>query len=1467
MTAPRLRSFHRHVVPAIAVVVAAAWSVGPVRAQTSDDPAAECDALAGHPHDPQAGGPGVAFGEVGAAAVEACTQASRRFPDEPRFVYQQGRALLAVGRTADAVAVLRRASEAGYGQAALTLAIVIADGDVASAASGDAGRLQDRAVSLWRDVAAAGNARAALAAGRVLFSRADAESHREAIKLFRQAAAADLPLAFAALGQAYQSGRGVDRSLREAANAYRRALELGFAGARLPFGLVLRDGGAFDEAAEVLADALAAEEAAGPSARTRQLRLLLADVHGRRFDWSAALETAIPALDTDSGQGDRKGDGQGDDARMTAWAHDLVGRALYELDRHGEAEPHLRQALTVMERLDGPDSKAVGDAALALGRALTGMGRRREAADLLRRALAIHEGEQAAGSLPDIWVVQPALSALADTYMWYDAPLGERPFAGRIQPLLRRLLAVNEHHLGPDSPAVALTLHRLAQTYIYRTTAVYEGGTLDEALPMLRRAAAIYRRDPDRNALSLDLVERDLLSVYRSLGDLERMRPLLESEAERLARDPETSRDPDGPLARIWLEVAGVRWQLGDVIGASTAVDRVAALWQAAWPDPADRAARLLNRGRFALGPTDRVFLLRGAAEALSAAPAPDPELAAQIALERALGLIAIGEQGFAEPMQQFASLIEDPAIPPARRVDLATRLLQSLVVIEAWDAAEVLLDEIKAIGDPVRWAEMPLMTVQEQEARIDLARGRFAAARRTVETLAADWRQMLGEDVTYAGYRQLLGRIALAADDPAAAVAHLHAARSAQQVATGGRPDDPALLRLLATAHYRNGDAGTGAALMALALDQLEAQTGAGGVLVVDHEMAWADLAADAGDGAAALDHGRAAAESAMLVLDRSGPGVSGGGAVAGGFGPAFRAHALRLAGPADAGDAAALAEAFEMIQRTRITSTAGALDRMAARFAEGEGDLAGLVRQRQDAGRARAQAVATLSQELSRPQAARDAASVDQARGAVATLDERIAGLDAALAERFPDYADLTDPAPLSVAEAQALLQPREGMLAVAAGEAGTVAVLLTADAAAIQRSDMTRDALAAQVERLRGSLDPTRVGTVDNLFRFDPRLAHGLFTALFGSLAPRLDALDRLILVPDGALDSLPPAVLLTDPPTADRFADFEAFRTAPWLIRKLAVSVLPSVSGLRSLRRTARTSAADRPFLGIGDPLLDGHPGPQEGLGEEAGNGQGGTRGTDLAGWLASATDAALAGPGLFRGGVADLRAVRALAPLPDSAVELSAMARALSEDVSGADGSALMLREAATEAALRRRDDLAAYRVLAFATHGIVAGELAGLAEPALVLTPPDPPDPAAVQPQDDGLLTASEVTGLDLDADWVILSACNTAAPDGTPGADGLSGLAKAFFYAGSRALFVSHWPVVSSSAVQLTTGMLRAMGRGATGKSEGGTARAAAHRTAMLSLIDGSVTADGSTDMTAHPLFWAPFVVVGEGG
>ena len=502
-------------------------------------------------------------------------------------------------------------------------------------------------------------------------------------------------------------------------------------------------------------------------------------------------------------------------------------------------------------------------------------------------------------------------------------------------------------------------------------------------------------------------------------------------------------------------------------------------------------------------------------------------------------------------------------------------------------------------------------------------------------------------------------------------------------------------------------------------------------------------------------------------------------------------------------------------MAQLARVTEAAVAVNRMAARFAAGDDALANMVRTRQDALDRWQSLDGALVAAVSKPPDERNATAEEATREQLVTLDARLRQLDVELAERFPEYAELANPRPLSLAGAQKLLGPAEALLTLTVGSKDTFVLAVRRDRAAMHRFEVGADELTEAVAELREGVDLFGVGRIADLPRFDTRVAHDLYRQLFAPVEPLLEGARHVFVVPDGALQSLPLGVLVTEEQAAPP-SDLADYRKVPWLARRYAMTVLPSVSSLRALRLFAARTLAKKPFVGFGDPLLEG-------------DGRG-PRGIEFA--------------SLFRGsrGYADVRQVRKLARLPDTADELEAVASTLGS-------GEVYLRERATETRVKAMS-LADFRVLSFATHGLVAGELKGLPEPALVLTPPD-----EGTAEDDGLLTASEIARLELNAEWVVLSACNTAA-GGEPGADGLSGLAKAFFYAGTRALLVSHWPVSSASTVKLITGLFA---EAAAHPEIGG---AEALRRSMLKLMD-----DPGRPEFAHPAFWAPFVVVGEGG
>jgi CHAT domain-containing protein len=527
---------------------------------------------------------------------------------------------------------------------------------------------------------------------------------------------------------------------------------------------------------------------------------------------------------------------------------------------------------------------------------------------------------------------------------------------------------------------------------------------------------------------------------------------------------------------------------------------------------------------------------------------------------------------------------------------------------------------------------------------------------------------------------------------------------------------------------------------------------------------------------------------------------------------------------------------EAIESAQWASQSSTAVALQQTSARFAAGDDTLSVLVRENQDLSAYLRQRDKALTAALARPQGQQDATELETLRRALAETETRLATNTARLEREFPGYAALVSPRPLPAAEVQQLLSSDEALVMFLADSDQTYVFALTRDRFEWQTIPIGSDALTKKVAAFRRGLNLDELSHQIEAMNsggkpptlFDLAQANELYATLLGPVESLIKDKKQLLVVPSGALTALPFHLLLTDKPSdATPPHDFTPYREAAWLIKRHAVTVLPAVASLKALRAFANNNVAGKPMVGFGDPLFN--------PGAPAGGGRMASTARNLA--TGSYTDF-FAGAGVDR-----TKLARALSPLPDTAEELRAVARDL-----GAPASDIHLGKDASEATVKRLP-LSDYRVVYFATHGLVAGDIKGLAEPSLALA--IPAEPSSL---DDGLLTASEVAQLKLNADWVVLSACNTIAGD-KPGAEALSGLARAFFYAGARALLVSHWVVDSKAATRLITSTFDIL------TADAKLGRAEALRRAMLAYLS-----DTSDPKNAYPAFWAPFEIVGEG-
>ena len=416
------------------------------------------------------------------------------------------------------------------------------------------------------------------------------------------------------------------------------------------------------------------------------------------------------------------------------------------------------------------------------------------------------------------------------------------------------------------------------------------------------------------------------------------------------------------------------------------------------------------------------------------------------------------------------------------------------------------------------------------------------------------------------------------------------------------------------------------------------------------------------------------------------------------------------------------------------------------------------------------------------------------------ISELEDQLAALENSGASKDALLQLLT---PVDLVYIRKNLGKDEALILLAEGPASVHIIVVTGKAFTMTPAPITSAILGEKVTVLRralsaqnyGALVSARGPAIDALraeAAFDKDIAHELYTLIFTPENEEvLKDVKHLKIVAGGAFSKLPLSVLIRSKPQ-NPMAD------ADWLIKHWSVTTLTSV---RDLGTRQGQRKKPRGFLGVGAP---------QGLDNDS-----------------------VALPGL-----------KSLPDLPGALREIQTSAKILNLKT-----TTLLLGDDAREqnlAALNWAD----YSIILFSTHGLVRGEIIGLGEPALVLTPPRVAD-GQFTPVYDGLLTASEIAALDLQAQWIILSACNTAA-GANEKAPGLTGLARAFIAAGGDSLLVSHWPVRDDAATFLVTHTIE--------NAQAGMPRAESLQRAMLLLMN-----DPDIAGAAHPAVWAPFVLVGD--
>lgn len=468
-------------------------------------------------------------------------------------------------------------------------------------------------------------------------------------------------------------------------------------------------------------------------------------------------------------------------------------------------------------------------------------------------------------------------------------------------------------------------------------------------------------------------------------------------------------------------------------------------------------------------------------------------------------------------------------------------------------------------------------------------------------------------------------------------------------------------------------------------------------------------------------------------------------------------------------------------------------------------------------------------------------DGKAVESLVGLARIARDREVQAEQAVRAAFPTYARATDQSTLSLQAARDALPAGAALLLLSADDTDVLALLVTRQEFRVHRQPGQAASLLGKLVAVQCTLDPRYCtpdadtelaerlasagwGPDDPRAIFDLASAHDLYTSVLSPLLTSVPAGTLLLSVQQGWLNALPLAALPAGRPATANPFDPAGMKDVAWLADRHPIAMLPYAGILGQSRSPPNADTARRPFFGVGDPVLAGTSGGARGLGNLFVR-----RGS---GWQVAAGQ------------------LRALAPLPATQVELKAMASVMRTSAS----ESLRLAADAREGQLRSDERLANSDIVAIATHGLMPSELEGLQEPGLVMTPPDQPND-----DDDGLWTASEVSLQPINAALVVLSACNTASSEGTPGADSLSALARAFFISGAGAVLASRWSVPDGPTAALTVEALEGIANSQLDQPRALQAAMKAVRTGKRAT---GTALSGWTADWAHPSAWAAFSV-----